>query len=541
LAVISAYPRSQTHRPAVRTAGRLALCLFEALVTYRLFEFKPEISHWQSPLFYLHELVLWVLFSTVAFGMLSWPQRAEALSFWREEQARHNWRLALAVNLTLFAALVPATIAFTAHAAAAPSPPWGLFWAYSVLLVATGISLARLDLSIRSLCAFLHRYRLNVAIAGLMGLVILLISAAAMSSWDALSGATFWLTRGLLELYETGVAGDAAERVLQVGDFAVKINDTCSGYEGIGLVTAFLVLYLWVFRGRLRFPHAFLLVPVGTATIWVLNSLRIAALTSLGAHVSPEVAVRGFHSQAGWIAFLAVAVGIMALAHRVPFISADQRVARPAGRASDRIVLAYLAPFIALMLTSVIMAAAAPHDRPLYALKVAAVGLTLWALRDVYRSWPWRVSPVSVLAGVVVGAAWIATDPAPAAGEELRAWLGGQSAAAGGIWLGLRVVGATVTVPIAEELAFRGFLHRWLISRDFDSVPVGRVSILAFIVSSLLFGLMHERWMAGALSGAVFALLMYRTNRLSDPIAAHVTANGTICAWAIAFGQWSLL
>jgi hypothetical protein len=34
---------------------------------------------------------------------------------------------------------------------------------------------------------------------------------------------------------------------------------------------------------------------------------------------------------------------------------------------------------------------------------------------------------------------------------------------------------------------------------------------------------------------------MYRTNRLSDPIAAHMTANGTICAWAIAFGQWSLL
>jgi len=41
----------------------------------------------------------------------------------------------------------------------------------------------------------------------------------------------------------------------------------------------------------------------------------VAALLilSLGAHVSPEVAVSGFHSQGGWIAFLFVTVGIMAI------------------------------------------------------------------------------------------------------------------------------------------------------------------------------------------------------------------------------------
>jgi CAAX prenyl protease-like protein len=109
------------------------------------------------------------------------------------------------------------------------------------------------------------------------------------------------------------------------------------------------------------------------------------------------------------------------------------------------------------------------------------------------------------------------------------------------LWLAARVVGSTIMVPAAEELAFRGFLHRWLISRNFQSVAVGQISLLALIGSSLLFGLMHERWIAGTLSGAVFALLMYRTNRLSDPIAAHVAANAVICAWAIAHGQWSLL
>jgi exosortase E/protease (VPEID-CTERM system) len=334
---------------------------------------------------------------------------------------------------------------------------------------------------------------------------------------------------------------DADDRVLTVKDFSVRIDNACSGYEGIGLVTAFLSLYLWAFRSRLRFPQAFLLVPVGLAAIWLLNSVRIAALLSLGAHVSPDVAVRGFHSQAGWVAFLAVTVGIMAIAQKSSLMSAAARSAPRSSSASDRVILAYLAPFIALMLASIVIAASAPYDRPLYALKVVAVGVTLWMFRDIYRGWTWRVSPVSVLAGLIVAAAWIATDPAPSGGSELRAWLEGQGTLAVTLWLALRVLGATVMVPVAEELAFRGFLHRWLISRNFEAVPIGQISLMAFGVSSLLFGLMHERWIAGVLSGAVFALAMYRTNRLSDPIAAHMTANAAICAWAIGCGQWSLL
>jgi CAAX prenyl protease-like protein len=96
-------------------------------------------------------------------------------------------------------------------------------------------------------------------------------------------------------------------------------------------------------------------------------------------------------------------------------------------------------------------------------------------------------------------------------------------------------------VPIAEELAFRGYLHRLLISARFESVGFGEFRVLAFLGSSLAFGLLHERWLAAALAGAVYALLMYRTKRLSDPIAAHIASNAAILLWAIAAGQWSLL
>jgi exosortase E/protease (VPEID-CTERM system) len=540
LAAISANALSRDRLLTARTAAWLIIGFCEMRLTMWLLESAPGQARW-GPVFFLRDFVLWLLLCVVAFAVLAWPQRREIAALWHEEQARHNWRSALAINLAAFAALALAASAFSSEIAAGPSPPWGLFWLYTVALGATVISLARLDLSIRSLCKLLLLYRTHVVSAASVGVAVLLLGMVAIEGWTALSNATLGLTKGLLELYETDVILDAEARVLGVNGFSVKILEACSGYEGVALVTVFLGLFLWVFRGQLRFPHAFLLFPVGLGAIWLLNSVRIAALISIGAHVSPEVALRGFHSQAGWIAFLAVTVGLMFLAQKSPFLSTVPTRRRSSAGASDRVILAYLAPFIALMLASIAVEASAPYDRPLYALKVIAVGATLWAFRDIYATWTWRVSPVSAAIGVVVGAIWIATAPSPASSNGLAQWLASHGSVAVAFWLALRVLGATVMVPVAEELAFRGLLHRWIISRNFEFIPIGQVSIVAFAISSLLFGLMHERWIAGTLSGAAFAIAMYRTNRLSDPIAAHMTANATICAWAIACREWSLL
>jgi membrane protease YdiL (CAAX protease family) len=51
---------------------------------------------------------------------------------------------------------------------------------------------------------------------------------------------------------------------------------------------------------------------------------------------------------------------------------------------------------------------------------------------------------------------------------------------------------------------------------------------------------MHERWIAACIAGAVYALLMYRSKNLADPIAAHVASNATIYSWDIAAEHASL-
>ncbi len=67
-------------------------------------------------------------------------------------------------------------------------------------------------------------------------------------------------------------------------------------------------------------------------------------------------------------------------------------------------------------------------------------------------------------------------------------------------WVIFRVVGSVVTVPIAEELAFRGYALRRLASPAFDQAPL-RFTWLSFLLSSILFGALHGRWLAGTVAG----------------------------------------
>ncbi len=109
-----------------------------------------------------------------------------------------------------------------------------------------------------------------------------------------------------------------------------------------------------------------------------------------------------------------------------------------------------------------------------------------------------------------------------------------------GLWLAARVVGSVVTVPIAEELAFRGYLTRRLIASEFTTVSRGRLSWLSFVVSSIVFVGLHGRYVAGALAGAIYALALYRKGSVSESILAHATTNALIAAYVLSTGTWSL-
>src|SRR5262249_4881797 len=111
-----------------------------------------------------------------------------------------------------------------------------------------------------------------------------------------------------LRLAGIAAFADPKNFLIGAGQFAVFVSAQCSGYEGIGLECVFLGAYCWWFRKRLRFPWVLALIPLATAAVWVANMVRIAALVAIGAHLSPAVAVGGFHSYAGVLLFAAITI-----------------------------------------------------------------------------------------------------------------------------------------------------------------------------------------------------------------------------------------
>ena len=359
--------------------------------------------------------------------------------------------------------------------------------------------------------------------------------------WLSLSRSTFWLVEHLLRVVTPDVVSDPQNFVMGTSIFAVTIAPECSGYEGIGLVLVFAGVYLWCSRGELRFPVALALLPAATLLIWLLNACRIAGLVAVGTWVSKDAAVQGFHSQMGWLGFNAVALGIVFAADRLPWLHRRGRFVE-----SDRQANAaapYLVPLFVLLATMMITGAFVSGFDWAYPLRVITTGLALWCFRHAYAGilrWSWSWMACAIGAGVFV--LWLALEPAAAAndGASVDAALREMPRGWAAVWLGFRVLGTVVTVPLAEELAFRGFLTRQLISSDFASVPMGRFTWQSFVLSSVLFGLLHGRWLAGTLAGMAFALALYQRRRLGDAVFAHALTNLLLAIYVLATSAWWL-
>ena len=538
--VFSSTARMNDRRVTWRFALFLFLALSEVILATALLDLPHGLTPWSNPAIFVKWLGRLSILASIAFVLIAWPRRHELLQAWRASTWQHKWGATVLANLCAFVLLVFASIILSGSDPHVTEPYW--YWGYAFLLLCTGASLVLLAAPLSFWRELVKTAPMEILLALIGACFVLLAGELSKESWESLSAATLALSHWFLGLYEANPFLDVQNRILGAEEFRVQILAACSGYEGGGLIVAFLSIYLWVFRSHLKFPNALLLLPAGIIAIWILNSVRIAALVSIGAHVSPTIALTGFHSWAGWITLLVVAVGIMAAAPRIQYFwKSTGRHSHAAEDSNDRYVIAFLAPFAALMAASIVASAFAPEDQWLYTLKVVAVGATLWWFRDVYAGLISTVSPVSVAVGLIIGVLWIATDPQLDAETPLGPWLASLPASLAFLWLALRTLGSVVLVPIAEELAFRGYLYRALSTMRFEALGPVEFRWFALIASSLAFGILHERWLAASLAGAVYALLMYRSNKLADPIAAHMASNAAIVVWSISTEQWALL
>jgi exosortase E/protease (VPEID-CTERM system) len=393
------------------------------------------------------------------------------------------------------------------------------------------------------------------------------IAAGAMqwseSLWGPAAGVTFEAVRQLLIPIIPSLQADAATRVLSSRHFAVQVSDVCSGLEGAGLLLAFCGAWLLCFRREYDFPRALILIPLGLALSFALNVLRIAALMLIGDAGYPAVAQYGFHSQAGWIAFNCAA-GLIAFASRrsvwlnraareeralrvqLPCaVSAAASMAIDAPAATlprgENPTAVYLLPFLLILIAGMIARAVSSGFEQLYVLRpIAAVAALAWGWPRL-RALNWRCSWRGPLAGVGIFVLWIAAARLLTARAAMPAGLAAMAPPWRTAWILTRAAAAVLTVPIAEELAFRGYLMRRIVAADFESVRFRAVGVTALIVSAVAFGIGHGGlWFPGVIAGLVYGLVLIRSDRIGEAVAAHATTNALLAAYVLLWGQWQL-
>jgi exosortase E/protease (VPEID-CTERM system) len=205
------------------------------------------------------------------------------------------------------------------------------------------------------------------------------VRAGHATLWSRVAAATFRCVEQLLGLVYSPIVSVPSEQILGTSTFQVTISPECSGYEGIALICLFLSLYLWLFRRALRFPHALLLLPVGVLAIWLCNIVRITRLIAIGTSISPGVALGGFHSQAGWLFFLSVSLGLMAAGHSLRLFAAQplpQSEATSPRGAPDAAAL--LVPALVLLASIILISAASSGFDRWYPLRLVATAAALW-------------------------------------------------------------------------------------------------------------------------------------------------------------------
>ncbi|HEY3662069.1 MAG TPA: CAAX prenyl protease-related protein [Chthoniobacterales bacterium] len=156
-----------------------------------------------------------------------------------------------------------------------------------------------------------------------------------------------------------------------------------------------------------------------------------------------------------------------------------------------------------------------PLRRPIFAISIALLVFVLWIAPQQFFHFPARI---------------VGFNPDALVSNPPAYWT----------TIILRFVRLVIVVPLVEEIFWRGFLLRYLISERFEAVPFGTFSWLSFSVVTLAFGLSHSSpdWPAALLTGALYNLVAYRTKSLSACVLAHALTNLALGLWIVATRQW---
>ncbi len=210
----------------------------------------------------------------------------------------------------------------------------------------------------------------------------------------------------------------------------------------------------------------------------------------------------------------------------------------------------WIAPFAVFMLLLVIMPRL-PLAQPWESVvRVSVIVGTLWfASRHVLATLRVEHALQSIVLGVAVFALWIAPDVLISGWRDQLIFQNSLTGTmkntiapeefANPLVVALRFARAALLVPILEELFWRGWLPRWIVNPDWQTVQLGTYNTLAFVGTAVLFAAEHGPfWEVGLLCGLIFNWWMWRTRSLGDLILTHAVTNACLSAYVLVSGRY---
>jgi exosortase E/protease (VPEID-CTERM system) len=396
------------------------------------------------------------------------------------------------------------------------------------------ISVNYLILAIIFLASLLSFHRFDAEVAADIGSHLIRPTLFLSSQLYALTGETLSVVGASLEGYP----------IYGSGEFFGQIGPSCSGYEGMFLAATLLGVYFYLEPRKLSALQMGFVILISCLTIFLLNSLRLAMLIYIGAHFSPEIAQEGFHQNFGLLSLVVVLV--IAVMSTRALTAAGATAAVPFREEIGSATLKHdkhlrlLIPLIYLIASSLLCGLFSGKFFWLYPLPILAASVGLYQIRDELRGLKLAFSLPTFLLALATFLVWIYIVPsgAEAANGFQTAFFSAPFPLVVG-WLGVRLLGAVIIVPLVEELAFRGAFNALLFDalRPYFTVVVTQAATIA--LTALFFGLVHSNVLAGALAGLAFGVARWRRNALADAVLCHGLTNLLLSFYILLTGDWS--
>ncbi|HTL29377.1 MAG TPA: CAAX prenyl protease-related protein [Tepidisphaeraceae bacterium] len=222
---------------------------------------------------------------------------------------------------------------------------------------------------------------------------------------------------------------------------------------------------------------------------------------------------------------------------------------QPPARDSDRRDdLAYIAPMGAFMLFTWLGGHWPQFYPASYVFKTSIVPLLLIYFWKRYTKIRWTHLWLGAIVGVLGIVQWVGMekllwklgwtwatlsvepfDPTKAIENQPLLWS----------FIAIRWAGATLLVPVMEELFWRDYAWRTIIApNDFKLASVGEWDPRAYFIVPAIFAFVHVQWLTAIVWALMIGALLVRTKSLGACIIAHAVTNFLLGAYVLWTKEW---